>query len=278
MTTLTIPKTNYPLVTDRLGELEHQAMSILRYAKERWQNVAVMWSTGKDSTTVLYLLRKLFGCVPFSVIHLDTLRKPPEVYQFRDRIAKEWKLPLCISRNEEAILAGVNPDMGRYKCCSEHKTNNLKKLVVARKFDALILTIRHDEHEVRGMEQLLSFRDESGNWNFWDRYDSFEPLNPNAEGVSHYRVHPLLNWTEEDVWRYIRAKHIPFNPLYLPQEGKRYRSIGCYCCSEPVESTAEGIDEIIREVHLSKGREREGRMQDKEDIHTMLDLRALGYM
>lgn len=278
MTTLTLPKASYPLVTDRLGELEHQAMSILGYAKEHWKNVAVMWSTGKDSTTVLYLLRKLFGYVPFPVIHLETLRKPPEVYQFRDRIAREWKLPLLISRNEEAILKGINPDMGRYKCCSEHKTNNLKKLVVARKFDALILTIRHDEHEVRGMEQLLSFRDDAGNWKFWDRYENFEPMNPNAEGVSHYRVHPLLNWTEEDVWRYIRAEHIPFNPLYIANDGKRFRSIGCYCCTEPLESTAKGIDGIIREIHLDKGREREGRIQDKEDTNTMLDLRAMGYM
>jgi len=263
-----------------LQELEKKTIAIIREAKAQFRNLAVLWSTGKDSTAMLWLCKKaFFGVIPFPVIHIDTGYQFPEIYEFRDKFAKEWNLDLLIAKNKEALERGRAPEKGRFECCTELKTEALKNLIRERNFDALILAIRRDEHGIRAKERYYSPRDENFRWNYkdqpaelWDLY-----VKP-SEDYSHMRVHPILHWTELDVWRYVKQEKLPINPLYFAKDGKRYRSLGCMPCTVPVPSTATTIDEIIEEIKTSKTPERAGRAQDKEKAYMMQKLRSLGYM
>jgi len=263
-----------------LKELEKRSVSILREAKAQFRKLAVLWSTGKDSTTMLWLCRKaFFGEVPFPVIHIDTGYKFPEIYEFRDRIAEEWNLDLIIARNEEALKTGMSPGKGKLACCTQLKTEPLKDLIKKEGFDALILAIRRDEHGIRAKERYFSPRDKDFRWKYtdqpaelWDIY-----VKP-SEDLSHMRVHPILHWTELDVWEYVRSEGLPVNPLYYAKDGKRYRSLGCMPCTVPVPSKAATIDEIIEELKTTDVPERAGRAQDKERAYMMQKLRSLGYM
>lgn len=276
-----------------MEELVSRTEYILREAMARFSNPAVLWSTGKDSTCMLALIRKaFFGQVPLPVIHLDTGRKFPEIYRFRDRLAREWGLELIIGKNREAMRQGVSPEDGRFACCTALKTEALKQVLRRRGFDALIMSIRRDEHAMRSMERYFSPRDRAFQWHIVERkrggmvpFDSCqEPELWNlyqtdfGEDCSHVRVHPILHWTELDVWRYTRQENLPVNPLYFSRDGKRYRSLGCQCCTSPVESDASDIDAIIRELESGSMPERAGRAQDKEHEHNMRRLRSLGYM
>ena len=244
------------------------------------KNLGVLWSTGKDSTATLWLCRKaFFGKIPFPVIHIDTGYKFPEIYQFRDRIAKEWNLDLIVAKNNEALKNGMSPETGKLDCCTKLKTEALQELIRERKFDALILAIRRDEHGIRAKERYFSPRDEEFRWQYtdqpaelWDLY-----VKP-SEDFSHMRIHAILDWTEVDVWQYMRQENLPVNPLYLAKEGKRYRSLGCMPCTVPVSSNASTIDEIVEELSTTKIPERAGRAQDKERAYMMQKLRSLGYM
>ena len=263
-----------------LRELENRSIYIIREAYAELKPIAALWSTGKDSTTVLWLCRKaFFGKIPFPVIHIDTGRKFREMYEFRDRLAREWGFELIVARNEEAIREGVGPERGKFECCTKLKTEALRKCLQAYGFKALILAIRRDEHGIRAKERYFSPRDESFRWDYRDQplemWDQFQGLV--GEG-SHMRVHPLLHWRELDVWEYIRKEGIPVNPMYFARGGKRYRSLGCEPCTLPIDSNASTIDEIIEELKHTKIAERTGRAQDKERLFTMQKLRALGYM
>ena len=187
-------------------------------------------------------------------------------------------MELLISRNEEAIAGGMGPTK-KLDCCTALKTVGLKQAIAQHGFDALLLGIRRDEHGIRAKERYFSPRDEQFKWNYkdqppelWDQYKS------EAEEKTHVRVHPLLHWTELDVWQYIKREQIPVTSLYFAKDGKRYRSIGCTPCCSPVPSEAKTVDDIIRELETSNTSERAGRAQDKEDAYTMQKLRALGYM
>lgn len=263
-----------------LKELEQRSISLLREAKAQFKNIACLWSTGKDSTAVVWLCKKAFlGKIPFPIIHIDTGYKFPEIYEFRDKIAREWGFNLVIAKNEEALKNGMNPKTGRLDCCTQLKTEALKSLLRQEKYDALILAIRRDEHGIRAKERYYSPRDEGFRWNYtdqpaelWDLY-----VKP-SEDFSHMRVHPLLHWTELDVWLYVQQENLPINPLYFAKDGKRYRSLGCMPCTVPVDSNASTIDEIVEELKTSKTPERAGRAQDKEKAYMMQKLRSLGYM
>lgn len=263
-----------------LQELEKKSIAIIREAKAQFKNPAVLWSTGKDSTATVWLCKKaFFGKIPFPVIHIDTSYKFPEIYAFRDKIAKEWGFNLIIAKNQKALKEGMSPEKGKLKCCTALKTEALKNLIKERKFDALILAIRRDEHGIRAKERYYSPRDENFRWNYkdqpaelWDLY-----VKP-SEDFSHMRVHPILHWTELDVWRYVKKEGLPVNPLYFAKNGKRYRSLGCKPCTVPIPSNAKTIDEIIEEIKTSKIPERAGRAQDKEKAYMMQKLRSLGYM
>ena len=261
-------------------ELENNSIYIIREAYAQFRNVAMLWSIGKDSTTLLWLIKKtFFGKIPFPVIHIDTTYKFKEIYEFRDRYAKEWHLNLSVIKNEEAFKKGVNPEKSKFQCCTELKTNALKEEISRRHFRALYLAIRRDEHGVRAKERIFSPRDEDFEWDYknqppelWDQYKT------KAKDEEHLRIHPLLGWREIDVWEYIRMENIPIVSLYFAKGGKRYRSIGCQCCCNPIDSDADTIDKIIEELKTSKISERSGRAQDKESAYTMQKLRSLGYM
>lgn len=267
-------------MNDYLADLEKSSISLLREAKAQFKNPAVLWSTGKDSTATVWLCKKaFFGKIPFPVIQIDTSYKFPEIYKFRDKIAKEWGFNLIVAKNEEALKTGMSPEKGRLDCCTQLKTEALKSMLRKEKFDALILAIRRDEHGIRAKERYYSPRDEKFRWNYadqpaelWDLY-----VKP-SEDFSHMRVHPILHWTELDTWQYVKQEKLPVNPLYFAKNGKRYRSLGCMPCTVPIPSTASTIDEIVQELKTSTTPERAGRAQDKEKAYMMQKLRALGYM
>ncbi len=263
-----------------LDALEKRSIAIIREARAQFKNPAALWSTGKDSTATIWLCKKaFFGKLPFPVIHLDTGVKFPEIYQFRDTLAREWDLQLIVAKNEEAMKRGVSPQKDRLECCTLLKTQTLKDLLVKEKYDALFLAIRRDEHGIRAKERYYSPRDDNFRWNYenqpaemWDLY-----VKP-SEDFSHMRVHPILHWTELNVWQYVQRENLPINPLYFAKDGKRYRSLGCQPCTVPIESNASTIDEIVKELEISKIPERAGRAQDKEKAYMMQKLRSLGYM
>lgn len=263
-----------------LDRLENNSIFIIREAYAQFRKVAMLWSIGKDSTALLWLIRKaFFDRIPFPVVHIDTRRKFKEIYAFRDKYAKIWRLNLIVAKNDEAIGKDIDPDKGKFECCMELKSNALRKAIARDGFRALYLAIRRDEHGVRAKERVFSPRDEDFEWDYknqppelWDQYKT------RTKGQEHLRVHPLLGWREIDIWEYIRREGIPIVSLYFARGGKRYRSIGCECCCNAVDSEADTIDKIIDELKTSKISERSGRAQDKESAYIMQKLRSLGYM
>lgn len=280
-----------------LKKLESESIFIIREAMKRFKNPAILWSIGKDSTTMLHLCRKAcFGQLTIPVVHIDTGYKFREIYDFRDKYAKEWKLKLMIAKNTSADAC---PDNNKFECCNQRKTLTLKKVAEKYNIDAFIVGIRRDEHGIRNKERYFSPRDKGFNWNLVRDKENenkakgdapFESLQDTelagwsifatdfGPDTSHVRVHPLLHWDEKDIWEYIRQENLPVVNLYFAKDGKRYRSIGCECCCSPVSSDADNIDKIIEELKTTKVKERSGRSQDKEDEYNMQKLRSLGYM
>jgi sulfate adenylyltransferase subunit 2 len=265
---------------DHLDELESKSIYVIREAYHQFKDVGLLWSIGKDSTTLLWLCRKaFFGKLPFPVIHIDTSFKFPEMYKFRDEKAKEWGLKLLVAKNQKALDAGMCPGKGRLECCTALKTQALKDFINQLHLKALLLGIRRDEHGIRAKERVFSPRNQDFKWDYknqppelWDQYKS------KSDEEQHVRVHPLLHWTELDIWEYVKREKIPITDLYLAKNGKRYRSIGCTTCCSPVDSDADTIDKIIEELKTTKVGERSGRAQDKETAYMMQKLRSLGYM
>jgi sulfate adenylyltransferase subunit 2 len=263
-----------------LDKLENQTIYIIREAYSQFKNVAMLWSIGKDSTTLLWLVRKAFyGKLPFPVLHIDTTHKFKEIYAFREKYAKEWNLDLIVSQNDEALAEGIGPDTGKFTCCNALKTIALKKAIAQHGFKAMYLGIRRDEHGIRAKERVFSPRDEDFEWDYknqppelWDQYKT------KAAEEEHIRIHPILGWTEVDIWEYIKRENIPVCNLYYANNGKRFRSIGCETCCGPVDSEADTIDKIIEELKTTDVSERSGRAQDKESDYMMQKLRSLGYM
>jgi len=265
---------------DNLDKLESQSIYIIREGYYQFRNVAMLWSIGKDSTTLLWLVRKaFFGKIPFPVLHIDTSYKFKEIYEFRDEYARKWNLNLIVFRNEKAIKSGMGPDKGKFVCCNTLKTQALKDAIAEYGFKALYLGIRRDEHGIRAKERIFSPRDEDFEWDYknqppelWDQYKN------KTKEEEHIRIHPLLGWREIDIWEYIKRENIPIISLYFAKNGKRYRSIGCHTCCNPVVSNADTLDKIIEELKNTKVSERSGRAQDKESDYMMQKLRSLGYM
>ncbi|MFH0739389.1 MAG: sulfate adenylyltransferase subunit CysD [Candidatus Omnitrophota bacterium] len=263
-----------------LNELENKTIYILREAYYRFKNIALLWSIGKDSTSLLWICRKaFFGKIPFPIVHIDTTFKFTQIYEFRDKYAKAWNLNLVISKNATAIKQKTSAKGGKFECCNLLKTEALKLTLAEFNFQALLLAIRRDEHGIRAKERYFSPRDLSFKWNYanqpaelWDLYKN------KIEGEQHFRIHPMLHWTELDIWKYIQREKIPIVDLYLAKNGKRYRSIGCQSCCAPIPSQANNLKKVIKELETTKIAERSGRAQDKEDTYTMQRLRSLGYM
>jgi sulfate adenylyltransferase subunit 2 len=265
---------------DYLDALESESIYILREAYNKFEKLGMLWSIGKDSNAMLWLTRKaFFGYVPFPIIHIDTSYKIPEMIEFRDRVAREWKLDLIVGQNKAALADGMNYKRGRVECCTALKTEGLKQVIEQRGFQGIIAGIRRDEEGTRAKERVFSPRGVQAEWDyrdqppeFWDQYKTdFAP-------GTHVRIHPIVHWTELDVWRYIRRESIPVVPLYFSKGGKRYRSLGCAPCTGTIESTASTLDEIIAELEKTRVPERAGRAQDKESEDAFERLRVGGYM
>mgnify|MGYP001608971572 CR=1 FL=1 len=265
-----------------LDELESKSIYIIREAYWEYKdNLAILWSMGKDSTTLVHMVRKAFlGNVPIPVIHIDTTFKFKQIYEFRDKYTKEWNLKLIVAQNDKALKEGMSPEKGRFDCCNALKTEILKQIIEKYNFKALLVAIRRDEHAIRAKERYFSLRDKEFRWDYqnqplelWSEYHKTE-----ADVGTHFRIHPLLHWREIDVWRYIKKERLPVVSLYFANKNRRYRSIGCECCCQPIDSLANTIDKIVKEIRDTAISERSGRAQDKEKEYMMQKLRSLGYM
>lgn len=292
---------------DHLDQLEHRSVHILREAYASFRSLCMLWSIGKDSTVLLWLTRKaFFGHVPYPLVHIDTSFKIPEMIRYRDRLVAEWRLNLMYGQNTEALASHRTYPSGqvdRITCCSLLKTEALKRTLSGEwprykynhstqryepdrhpePFTGVIVGARADEEGSRSKERYFSPRNQQNSWDvgdqppeFWNQYKTeFAP-------GTHVRIHPLLDWTELNVWEYIEREQIPIIDLYLDRgDGTRYRSLGCGPCTRPVKSNAQSVRDIIAE--LRSGRyaniaERSGRAQDAEDGGGLETLRRDGYM
>ncbi len=265
---------------DHLSQFESESIYVIREAYHRYDRLAVLWSMGKDSTTLLWLCRKAFlGRIPFPVIHIDTSYKLPEIYEFRERLREKWQLNLVVKRNEEALGDGMHPENpDRLACCHALKTTALKLAIEELELKAVLLGIRRDEHGIRAKERYFSPRTVDFAWNVGDQPPELWDLYASGDKAAHDRIHPLLHATELDVWRYIQREQLPVNPLYFSRDGQRYRSIGCAPCCQTIASEAGNVAEIISELETVNSSERAGRVQDKEVAYAMQKLRSLGYM
>lgn len=263
---------------DRLDQLESQSVYIFREAFNKIDNIAMLWSLGKDSNVMIWLARKaFFGHVPFPVMHVDTGKKFPEMYAFRDRYAKEWGLDFI--REECPPIDQVDESLPPAARSAARKTAGLKAAIAKHGFNALFAGIRRDEEALRAKERVFSPRGAAGDWDFrdqppefWDQYKTDYPPG------THIRIHPLLHWTEADIWAYTQREEIPVIELYFAKNGKRYRSLGDQDITNPVPSTATTIPEIIEELRTTKISERAGRAMDHEAEDSFERLRADGYM
>ena len=292
---------------DHLDMLENKSIYLLREAYSQLGNLCMLWSIGKDSTVLLHLARKaFFGHVPFPLVHIDTHYKIPEMIKYRDEYAIKWNLDMIYGENGEALQNKKTfPDnnISHLECCKLLKTEALintlngnwtryrlnhetKKYEIDKNrepYTGVIVGVRADEEGSRSKERYFSPRDKNSDWNvanqppeFWNQFKT-----DFAKGT-HIRLHPLLDWTELDIWKYIKRENIPVVTLYFDNgTGKRYRSLGCAPCTKPVDSTAKNVDEIIEELETGKFAdiaERSGREQDKEDNGGLEQLRKKGYM
>lgn len=267
-----------------LDDLEARSIYIIREAYNRIDPMAMLWSVGKDSNVLLWMVRKAFyGRVPFPLVQLDTEMELDEVYAFRDTLVKDWDLPLTVQQcPPEEDMDQTLPPATR---AATRKSEGLRHLLKTGKYRGIIAGIRRDEQSMRAKERVFSPRTLDGDWDFkdqpaefWDQYKTEFP-----EGC-HVRVHPLLHWTEIDIWRYTKRENIPVVPLYFARKdeesGKmmRYRSLGEKNITFPVESEAATIDDIIHELETTKTSERSGRAMDYETEDSFERLRASGYM
>lgn len=266
---------------DHLSALENQSIFIIREAYKKFKKPAMLWSMGKDSCVNVWLARKaFFGKVPFPVVHIDTTFKFPEMYAYREKYAREWGLKLIVGVNEAAKARGVNyQNNDPVTVCHEMKTVALQQMIEKEKWDGLFVGIRRDEDGTRAKEKYFSPRNIDFEWNYKDQPpELWNQFQSDYEPGTHVRIHPLLEWTEVDVWNYVKRENIPLVDLYFAKNGKRYRTLGCQPITKPVDSTADTVDKVIEELKNTKISERVGRDQDHSQRYAMQKLRAKGYM
>ena len=262
-----------------LRQLEEQSVYILREAYKHFEHLAMLWSMGKDSTVLLWLTRKaFFGHVPFPLVHIDTGYEMPELIEYRDRICREWRLRLVVGQNRAALEQGMNPTVGRVACCTALKIEAMNQVIAEQGYSAIILGIRSDEEGTRAKERYFSPRNKQGEWDFREQppelWDQFKTSFPQGE---HVRIHPLLDWTEVNIWEYLQSEQIPLPDMYFDKgDGTRFRSLGCVPCTNSVSSPASTVNEILIELRSTKIAERAGRAQDEG--RGMEQLRKLGHM
>src|SRR4051812_2168679 len=268
---------------DYLSKLENQSIYIMREAFNKFENLAMLWSIGKDSTVLLWLARKaFFGHVPFPLVHIDTSYKIDTMIEYRDRVAREWNLNLVVGSNKKVLDSGVtfpNGKATRVECCGTLKKDALKQVLDEKNFTGVIVGVRRDEEPTRAKERYFSPRDKNMEWNVEDQPpELWDQFKTDYDSGTHIRIHPLLHWTELNIWEYIDKENIPIIPLYFSKNGRRYRSIGCAPCTGDIASNASSVAEIIEELRNTKVPERAGRAQDQESEDAFEKLRRDGYM
>jgi sulfate adenylyltransferase subunit 2 len=293
-----------------LEQLEAESIYILRECAAEFERPVLLYSIGKDSGVLLHLARKAFAPakMPFPLLHVDTTWKFREMISFRDETAKRLGVELIVYINQEGVRKGIGPvSSGSSVHTHVMKTEALRAALDHYKFDAAIGGARRDEEKSRAKERIFSHRAAGHVWDprnqrpeLWHLYNT--RLAPNET----MRVFPLSNWTELDVWEYVRLEEIPVVPLYfakkrpmverdgalimvdddrlplLPNETPRemlvrFRTLGCYPLTGAVESTAETLDEILDELRSSRFSERQGRVIDRDETASMEKKKREGY-
>lgn len=302
---------------DRLDALEQQSVYILRESYRHFPDLCMLWSMGKDSTVLLWLARKaFFGHVPFPLVHIDTGFEIPEALTYRDRLARELNLTMIVGRHDVALAERRtyvhtredHPDgdprhLARQQCCGILRTEALKQTLDGSgpryrldlatgdwlseadrtPWTGVIVGARADEEGSRSKERYFSPRGKHSEWDVSDQPpELWNQFKTDFAPGTHVRIHPLLDWTELNVWEYIERESIPLISLYFDQgTGSRYRSLGCWPCQEPIASRATSISEVIAELSsgtLKDIAERSGRLQDHEGRGGLEKLRRDGYM
>jgi sulfate adenylyltransferase subunit 2 len=293
-----------------LQSLEAESIHIIREVAATAENPVMLFSIGKDSMVMLHLARKAFapGKLPFPLLHVDTTWKFREMIEFRDRIARDWDLDLLVHTNEDGLKAGINPfDSGSRLHTDVMKTEGLKQALNKYKFDAAFGGARRDEEKSRAKERVFSLRSAEHRWEPKNqRPEPWHLFNTRKRQGESFRVFPLSNWTEADVWDYIALEDIPVVPLYFAKhrpvvsrdgtlimrddermklsEGEetreelvRFRTLGCYPLTGAVRSQATTLPEIIAEMRASRSSEREGRVIDRDGGASMEEKKQEGY-
>ncbi|MBC7947659.1 MAG: sulfate adenylyltransferase subunit CysD [Chitinophagaceae bacterium] len=295
---------------DYLGELESESIHIFREIAAQFEKPALLFSGGKDSITLVHLARKAFapGKIPFPLVHIDTGHNFPEALEFRDWLAKEVGATLIVRKVEDTIKQrNLTEPRGKFASRNWLQTYTLLDTIEEFKFDACIGGARRDEEKARAKERIFSVRDEFGQWNpKLQRPELWNIYNGRIQKGENVRVFPISNWTELDIWNYIRKENIGLPSIYfshdrqvIEHEGQlvaasefvqldetdviltkkvRYRTVGDMTCTAAVESNASTLDEVISEIISTKISERgETRIDDKVTEAAMEDRKKNGY-
>jgi len=293
-----------------LKVLEAEAIHIMREVVAEFENPAMLYSIGKDSSVMLHLAIKAFypAKLPFPLLHVDTTWKFKEMIEFRDSRIKELGLTLLTHSNQEGIDKGITPfSHGSAVYTDIMKTEGLKQALNYYQFDAVFGGARRDEEKSRSKERIYSFRDKNHRWDPKNqRPELWNIYNGRIHKGESIRVFPLSNWTELDIWQYIYLEGIPIVPLYYSaprpiveragvqimvdderfplEKGEvpviknvRFRTLGCYPLTGAVESDATTLPEIIQEMLLTKTSERQGRLIDADQAGSMEKKKIEGY-
>ena len=298
---------NLPL---HLRRLEAESIHIMREVVAEFGAPVMLYSVGKDSSAMLHVALKAFhpAPLPFPLLHVDTTWKFREMIEFRDETAKRLGLDLHVHINAEGVARGINPiDSGSQVHTQVMKTEGLRQALDAGKYDAAFGGARRDEEKSRAKERIFSHRSAAHAWDPRNqRPELWRTFNTRIREGESMRVFPLSNWTELDVWEYIRAEEIPVVPLYfakerpvverggtlimvdddrfklLPGESSRmrkvrFRTLGCYPLTGAIESDAQSLDAIIDEMKKSTTSERQGRLIDSDESGSMEKKKREGY-
>jgi len=293
-----------------LQRLEAESIDILREAIAESERPVMLYSIGKDSSVMLHLARKAFfpARPPFPLLHVDTTWKFQDMYAMRDRMARESGMELIVYKNSEAEKLGINPfEHGSAVHTDMWKTQGLKQALDQHGFDLAFGGARRDEEKSRAKERVFSFRSAQHRWDPKNqRPELWRLYNTRKNKGESIRVFPLSNWTELDIWQYIYLEDIPIVPLYLAAERPvverdgmlimvddarfplhkgeeplrrhvRFRTLGCYPLSGAIESQADTLPAIIREMLLATTTERQGRLIDKDAGASMEKKKVEGY-
>ena len=293
-----------------LKQLEAESIHIIREVVAEFDNPVMMYSVGKDSAVMLHLALKAFAPakLPFPLLHVDTLWKFKEMIAFRDKRAAQEGFELLVHTNPEGIEMNISPfTHGSAVHTDIMKTQGLKQALNKYKFDAVFGGARRDEEKSRAKERIYSFRDKNHRWDPKNqRPELWNIYNARVHKDESIRVFPLSNWTELDIWQYIYLEQIPIVPLYfaakrpvvlkdgvkimvddermpiekddvIKEEMVRFRTLGCYPLTGAVNSTATTLEEIIKEMLLSRTSERQGRVIDNDSAGSMEKKKIEGY-